>query len=618
MSNILIIGNILKDVYLRLDERQNNFEVDEKGTPWLDLGFDGSSHQFFRRNSIYGGAAVAMEVLNRFDLSAKIAGAKLGFVDGEIIPNGQAAGGYRYMLCYGNKITYLVPDSREDTKWVAPTESVDWIFVDRTAGITNELIKEINTFLSVSTHTRIAFYAPKDMTEADRALISMANIIFTDDDIGDAKYDGALCKITDREISIGSQKQPWSIERTDLMTHLTMHSIIAATVFSALVKGLSVKDALLLAKFNAENASLSGTLSYKRLESMMTNKREEESDIRLIAASMMAPGKGILAADESGGNIHGKFEALGIVDDEQHRRDYRNVLLTTPELEQYVSGVILFDETARQKADDGRDFVSYLTAHGIIPGVKVDQGLVNFPDSNEKYTSGLEGLGKRLHDYYNMGIRFAKWRAAFEIDLGQPSEMAITKNCQILAEYAKACQDNNIVPIVEPEVVYDGNYTLEQSANVTGKILDMLFDELAKIGVKLDGCILKVNMVLAGKKYPIQSTAAEVGKATADVLRAHVPNNLAGVVFLSGGQTVEQATENLQAVTNNGPFPWPVTFSFSRALQTPALEAWHGSNENTVAAHDAFKARLIANCEALKKKQYLVTIKNTPPSEAYF
>ncbi|MBR5408868.1 fructose-bisphosphate aldolase class I [Candidatus Saccharibacteria bacterium] len=602
MSNILIIGNILKDVYLRLDERLNNFEVDEGGTPWLDLGFDGSSHKFFRRISIYGGAAVALEVLNRFDFSARIAGAKLGFAGGEIVSNNQQADCYRYMLCHGNKISYLIPNERAETKWVMPDEAVDWIFVDRSAGVTDELVKEIKNFLVMSRSTRVAVYTPKEPTDADKKLLELADMIFTDEDLKDTKDGTSVCYISDQEISLNGHKQLWRIERTDLMTHLTVHSIIAATVFGALAKGMSVKDALRYAKINAEGSSLSGTLPLEKIKETADTQKTEETDIRLVAATMMSAGKGILAADESGGNIHQKFEGLMIPDDEQHRRDYRNVLLSTPELERYVNAVILFDETTRQKSDDGRDFVSFLTAHGIVPGVKVDEGLENFPDSEEKYTKGIDGLKKRLPNYYRQGLRFCKWRAAFDIDLGKPSDMAILKNCQLLAEYAKICQDNNLVPIVEPEVQYDGNYTLQQCVDTTGKVLDILFDELAKAGVKLDATILKVNMILAGKKYPIQSTPEEVGKATADVLKSHVPENVAGVVFLSGGQTVEQATNNLQAVTNNGPFPWPVTFSFSRALQMPALETWKGDNEKKSAAQDAFKARLVANTEALKKK----------------
>ena len=602
MSNILIIGNILKDVYLRMDERLNNFEIDEHGTPWLDFGFDGSSHKFFRRVSIYGGATVAMEVLSRFDNQVKIDGSKMSFAGGEIVANGQAAHCYRYMLCHGNKITYLVPNERHETKWVMPRGMVEWLFIDRSAGVTDELVSEIKNFLSMSQHTRVAVYAPKDLKEADKRLIELASIVFTEEDINDVKINGSVCKISGQEISLNGNKQTWRVERTDLMTHLTINSIIAATVFGALIKGASVKDALLYAKINAENSSLSGTLALDRIKSLAENQKSEESDIRLTASTIMTPGKGILAADESGGNIHQKFEGLMIPDDEQHRRNYRNILLSTPELDNYVNGVILFDETTKQKSDDGRDFVSYLTAHGIVPGVKVDEGLAEIDGLGENYTKGLENLKEKLPKYYKQGLRFCKWRAAFEIDLGKPSKKALTQNCKLLAEYAKACQDANMVPIVEPEVVYDGNYTIEQCADVTGKVLDQVFDELAKAGVKLDATILKVNMVLAGKKYPIQSSPEEVGRATADVLKSHVPENVAGVVFLSGGQTVEQATNNLQAVTNCGPFPWPVSFSFSRALQTPALEAWKGDNANTEAAQNAFRDRLAANKEALNRK----------------
>ncbi len=586
-----------------MDERLNNFEIDEHGTPWLDFGFDGSSHKFFRRISIYGGATVAMEVLNKFDNQAKVAGAKLGFQSGEIVSNGQTAHSYRYMLCHGNKITYLVPNERKETKWVMPRGMVEWLFIDKSAGVTDELVTEIKNFLSMSQHTRIAVYAPKDLKEADKRLIEMASIVFTEAPLEDVKTNGSICLIDGQTMSLNGHHQSWRIERTDLMTHLTINSIIAATIFGALIRGASVKDALAYAKINAENSTLSGTLTLDKIKSIAENQKAEESDIRLIAATIMAPGKGILAADESGGNIHQKFEGLMIPDDEKHRRDYRNVLLTTPELDRYVNGVILFDETTKQKCDDGRDFVSYLTAHGIVPGVKVDEGLVDLGDLGEKVTKGIDTLKEKLPKYYALGLRFCKWRAAFEVDLGKPSKKAILENCKLLAEYAKTCQDFNMVPIVEPEVVYDGNYTIQQCADITSKVLDVLFDELAKVGVKLDAVILKTNMVLAGKKYPIQSSPEEVGKATADVLKSHVPDNVAGVVFLSGGQTVEQATNNLQAVTNFGPYPWPVSFSFSRALQMPALETWKGDNANTIKAQEAFKNRLIANVNALKKAE---------------
>ena len=374
----------------------------------------------------------------------------------------------------------------------------------------------------------------------------------------------------------------------------------------------------MIARANVENSKLGSSSNLETLESVITDEyyrieklkpqEKRNMEIEENAQKLMTVGKGILAADESGGSIHKKFENMNIPDDEQHRRDYRNIFFTTPDLEKYVNGVILFDETARQHADNGQDFIKFLNERGVMAGIKVDQGLVNFPDSEEKYTQGLEGLPTRLAEYYNMGARFAKWRAAFEYiptteDAPEaPSLMAMQKNAEILAQYAKDCQDAKIVPIVEPEFVYNGDYPIEKNIEVTSRMLDLLFAELANHNVNLKGCVLKVNMVLAGKKQAQQSTPAEVGEATAKVLREHVPAELAGVVFLSGGQSVTQATENLQAVTNNGPFPWPVTFSYARALQDPALQAWQGDNANCDAAREAFRLRLVANADALIRK----------------
>ena len=319
-----------------------------------------------------------------------------------------------------------------------------------------------------------------------------------------------------------------------------------------------------------------------------------------MARFLVGNGKGILAADESGGSIHKKFLSMDIPDDERHRRDYRNLFFTTPGLEKYVNGVILFDETARQRADDGRNFVEFLSSKGIIPGIKVDMGLAKMPESTEKFTLGLAGLKDRLEEYFEMGLRFAKWRAAFEVTEVTPTMRAIRKNCEILAKYAKKCQEVQIVPIVEPELVYDGDYEIEKGAGLTGIILRELFMALEKEEVDLMGTILKVNMVLNGKKSKKVASVEEVGMWTAKVLKRFVPEGLAGVVFLSGGQTPEQATENLREVQENGPFPWPVTFSFARALQEPALLAWKGDNKNYPEAQAAFLKRLKANCEALK------------------
>lgn len=630
--SILIVGHILKDVYLSLDERQNNFETDDNGTPWMDVAFNGETHPFFSRTSVFGGATVSLEVFKKLGIDAAISGSDFQF-EKEMNPadfgietsqktlaiSNKIADSYRYILSYGDNISYLTESDRDPSKFVAPNKPVDWIYVDRSAEIDEELVEKIKNYLGL-TRAKLAFFAntkkmeDKIFSENAKELIRNATVIFTDGDLKDIPSSGVVCSISDREIRCGSFVRRYKVAKGDFMTHLTTYSIISATIFGAMINGTSTIEALEMAALNVENSTIKESLNLDRLRKMIEKRKETDGNLRLIAKTMVSPGRGILAADESGGSIHKKFEEANIPDDEQHRRDYRNIFFTTRNLNKYVNGVILFDETARQMSDDGRDFVSYLTSMGIIPGIKVDKGLEPFSEpeyANEKWTKGLDDLSERLAEYYEMGARFAKWRAAFEVTLDgvgsdnvlvkTPSRFAIEKNCEILAQYARDCQNAGIVPIVEPEVVHDGYYTIETCAKITADILDCLFKQLKKFNVNLEGCILKTNMVLAGKKYEVKSSPAEVGKWTARVLKEHCPKELAGIVFLSGGQSVEQATDNLQAVTNNGPFPWPVTFSYARALQGPALDAWKGDNNNAEEARNAFAARLVANCKALTK-----------------
>ena len=608
---ILIVGNVIKDVYLNLDDKKNSFETDENGIPWLDIAFDGRHHEYFSRTSVFGGANVSLEVLKNLGLDVTISRPD----------EDKIADSYRYILNANENISYFVPSERKITKFISPNNPVDWIFVDRSAEIDDDLVSKIKNYIGL-THAKLAFFAnvkkydemPAETRTLARELIRISNVIFSDDVLKDIHGNGITCTILDNEIRMGDYVKRYRVSRNDLMTHLTSYSIISATIFGTMITGASAKDALELASINVENSKITGTLTKEALQERLGSFKDRDGNLRLIAKTLVSPGKGILAADESGGSIHKKFEEAGIADDEEHRRDYRNIFFTTHRLSDYVNGVILFDETARQKSDDGRDYVSFLTSLGIVPGIKVDQGLEPFSDPdhvNENYTKGLEDLPKRLAEYYEMGARFAKWRAAFnvelegvggtEVSIKTPSSFAIEKNCEILAQYAKDCQNAGIVPIVEPEVVHDGYYSIETCAKITGQILDTLLEKLKRFNVNIEGCLLKVNMVLAGKKFENQSTPEEVGSMTAKVLREHCPKELAGVVFLSGGQSVEQATKNLQAVTNNGPFPWPVTFSFARALQSPALDAWKGDNKNADDAREAFSRRLVANCKALRK-----------------
>ncbi len=606
MSKILIIGNVLKDIYLRLDERKEEIEEDGKGTKWVNWGFDGSSHEFFRRTSVYSGAIVTLEVLKKFGIEAEIYGGVAKWTDDGIEINDKKTANYRYILQAGEQISYLAPSEKQATVFPAgvkmPT-GIEIVYVDRSAVWSRELVDNLSKTLEDNKKLKLVVFAPKRVAKYMEPLIEKADYVFTEKKFRGLLPKGKICTVNEQGVSLdGAKAEFCKLEKAELLTHLTTYSIVAASVLGASLRGKTVADALLMAKLNIENTKLDETVPFRELEDMVREEKSSGVNLKQMAAQLVARGKGILAADESGGSIHKKFEGMGITDDAEHRRDYRNLFFTTKELEKYVNGVILFDETARQLADDGRNFVDYLTAKGIIPGIKVDMGLANMPGSNEKYTLGLNGLAERLTEYYDMGLRFAKWRAAFEVTETTPTKNAIQRNCEILAEYALLCQKAKIVPIVEPEVVHEGDYPIETCAAITGIILKTLFGELEKKEVQMSATILKVNMVLAGSKAERASEPREVGDWTAKVLRRYCPKTLAGVVFLSGGQGVEQATDNLQAVTNEGPYPWPVTFSFARALQGPALEAWRGDNANADAAREAFHERLVANARALKKQ----------------
>ena len=319
------------------------------------------------------------------------------------------------------------------------------------------------------------------------------------------------------------------------------------------------------------------------------------------ASGMVAKGKGILAADESSGTIKRRFDAIKVESTADNRRDYRELLFRSKEaMKKHISGVILYDETIRQNAKDGTPLVKIIEAAGSIPGIKVDAGvkpLQNFP--NEVYTEGLDGLGKRLEEYFALGARFAKWRAVIDIGAGFPTSTCIRVNCHALARYATLCQENNIVPIGEPEVLMDGDHTIERCYEVTEAVLKCLYAELFEARVFLEGTVLKPNMVVPGKKSGKKATPEQVAAQTVRLFKQTVPVAVPGIAFLSGGQGDEEATANLNAI-NAGPLPWAVTFSYGRALQAAPQKAWSGKAANVPAAQAAFSHRAKMNGLAAK------------------
>lgn len=319
-------------------------------------------------------------------------------------------------------------------------------------------------------------------------------------------------------------------------------------------------------------------------------------DLGGIAQAMVAPGKGILAADESSPTIKKRFDSIQTESTEENRRTYRDMLFTTSGVEEYISGVILFDETIRQATAAGEPFPQYLAARGMIPGIKVDKGakaLAGFP--GEKVTEGLDGLRERLAEYGELGAQFAKWRAVITIGDELPTDFCIHANAHALARYAALCQETGIVPIVEPEVLMDGPHTLERCEEVTAATLSRVFAELKAHRIDLSGIVLKPNMVISGSECASRAGVAEVAEATVRCLKAHVPEAVPGIAFLSGGQSAEEATAHLSAMNEMGPHPWELTFSYGRALQAPALSAWGGNAESYEAGQQALLKRARLN-----------------------
>jgi fructose-bisphosphate aldolase, class I len=316
------------------------------------------------------------------------------------------------------------------------------------------------------------------------------------------------------------------------------------------------------------------------------------SELARIAGAMVAKGRGILAADESTGTIKKRFDSIRLDSTEEHRRTYREMLFTAPAAAESVSAVIFYDETLRQKTKDGTPFPQYLTRQGIVPGIKVDTGakpLAGF--AGETITEGLDGLRERLIEYRGLGARFAKWRAVIDIGAAIPTSFAIEANAHALARYAALCQENDIVPIVEPEVLMDGDHSIDRCAEVTERVLERVFDQLFEHRILLEGMVLKPNMVISGKKAANRAPPQTVAEATVRVLKRHVPPAVPGIAFLSGGQSPAEATLHLSLINQLGPLPWSITFSYGRALQDEALRAWGGAGANFAAGQKEFLRR---------------------------
>ena len=319
------------------------------------------------------------------------------------------------------------------------------------------------------------------------------------------------------------------------------------------------------------------------------------NNIEEVANYIVSDGKGILAADESNPTCGKRFDSIGVESNEENRREYREMLFRSAGMKDNIGGVILFDETIRQKAEDGTPLVNIILDQGALPGIKVDQGLQPIGESEESLTQGLEGLDERLKEYYSLGAKFTKWRAVIKVGDSLPSEEAIVSNMEALAEYAKLVQDNNMVPMVEPEVLMDGNHSIDQCFDATSRSLECLFNLLKEKGVNIKGTILKPNMITSGSESTNKAYVNEVANQTIKCLKMHVPDDLPGITFLSGGQSDLDSTSHLDAMNKIGGFTWKLSFSYGRALQQPALKAWMGKKENASLAQEALSHRAHMN-----------------------
>ena len=326
--------------------------------------------------------------------------------------------------------------------------------------------------------------------------------------------------------------------------------------------------------------------------------KDQIAELNKIAKSIVEGGRGLLAADESNGTCGKRFADIGVENTEENRRTYREYLFTTPEFEKYCGGVILFEETLFQKTAEGMPFATLLASKNVVPGIKVDTGPIELAGAtNEKVTEGLDGLRERFAEYHKAGARFAKWRSVIEIDSkDRPSDLAIEANAEATARYAALAQEAGIVPIVEPEILMDGDHSIEVCDAASHRVLKVFFEKLALHNVALEGILLKPNMVISGKKCATQATSEEIAKLSVACYQKQVPAEVPGIVFLSGGQGEVEATENLNAINKvNGDKPWVLTFSYGRALQQGALRAWMGKESNKVAMQDVFAHRAHMN-----------------------
>ena len=629
---ILSIGNATKDSFLDIQDQK--IYKDELNDFHYDLTFDDSTLNYKKKAGIFGGTILSEKIFTAAHFKAFSNANPKGISQFEYSEINDSLV-ERFIVSYKGKSFILTSNPRE-TKWNSPPYAPDLIYIYiADTNFSESYLMDFRKYLSENRQIELVYNIADLDQDLSRELFVRANLVFVDfrkqnlsDLIDYSNYQtvvGSLLKVGVRsvvifdgaKIVVGNKEKIASAEADFGLNSFYQSNIFqAAFVAENFSNASNLEESLRLALTIANKSDFNDVLKPFYAQQILNRKNYElpvevisdtpdiKGRLHKVASSLVARPKGIFAADESGGNIHKKFESIGVEDNFENRRAYREMFFKTQDIENYLSGVILFEETVEQNTSEGINFVEYLKNRDILVGVKLDGGLRPLAGfEGETISVGLDSLDQKLEKYSKMNIDFAKWRVAFEInkEKGTPSDAAIEANLRILAQYAKACQKYGIVPIVEPEVVYSGNHTIKQCREITEKILKSLFKELEIFKVDLAGTILKTGMVLAGSENEIQSSSREVARETIAALKNSVPKELAGIVFLSGGQTPTRATDNLQEITNLGPFDWGVTYSYARALQLPALQAWAGKAENVSQAQLLFLERVAANSHALYK-----------------
>ena len=547
-------------------------ERDERGVNWLEMSFDGAAWRYFHRTSVLGGAAVSLMTLRQLGVAAELAREEAPVI-------------YRYILSLQDKVSYIVPSSQTVTEWQEPAEVPEWILVDRSAVVAERLVGAIWQYQQEHPEVKLAVYLSKQLSPAARRLAGCADLVFVEDAPEELRHGtswlrqgAAICHLGRQRLRLGEAEENWEIERVDTMTHLTIFSIVAATVLAILSRGGSAREALLWAKVNIEAASLDRAASRERVEQLVAAETEKRKTVRLLARELMAKGRGVLAIDEAPERLNRRLEAQGLAARAERRKEFYELLLTTPHLEQRLSGVILSEENARIRLSNSRTLLEQATVKGVMPGIKADRGLELGADG-EQYTLGEEGLAERLGHYYRRGFRFAKWRAVFACGGGKPGYFALEENTRRMAEFAKQCQLAGLAPVIEPEVLVGEKTTLIECVQATVRVLARTLEQLRARQVDLGTVVMKVNLLVAGPKAKPKASSAEVAYATAKVLGTLIPPEVAGVLVLSGGREPQQILADLTALKEQGELPWRMSFSFSRALENPVLQAWQQEDD---------------------------------------